>query len=110
MLKISLVQMRCEKAAMDLNLEAITGYLAEAQARDVDIVGFPEMNITGYADPTRYPQAILRVDGPEIQRFLALTRGLPMTVLAGLIEANPAVDGGAQRATAGAVPQSHHPG
>ena len=89
MLRISLVQMNCEKAAIDANLESIRHYLAEAQERSIDIVAFPEMSITGYADTDRYPQAMLKLDGPEVTRFLDLTKGNPATVLAGIIEENP---------------------
>jgi predicted amidohydrolase len=89
MLRISLVQMNCEKAAMDANLESISHYLADAQARNIDMVAFPEMSITGYADTERYPQAILQMDGPEVAQFLELTKGNPATVLAGIIEDNP---------------------
>lgn len=89
MLKVGLIQMRCEKGATAENLESTSRYLAEAVARDVDIVGFPEMSITGYADPTRYPEAILHLDGPEVAQVVEMTRGQPVTLLAGLIEANP---------------------
>jgi predicted amidohydrolase len=89
MLKIGLIQMRCEKAAMADNLASTVRYLQEAAAQHVDIIGFPEMSITGYADPTQYPEAVLRLDGPEVARVLEMTRGKPVTVLAGLIEENP---------------------
>ncbi len=92
MLRIALIQMLSEKAAIDANLRSMAAYLAEATRRGVDILGFPEMCITGYADPTRYPQAVIRLDGPEVACFLDLTRGSPVTVLAGLIEANPSGD------------------
>ncbi|NKB69697.1 MAG: carbon-nitrogen hydrolase family protein [Candidatus Latescibacteria bacterium] len=87
--RIALVQMRCEKAAIEQNLASIGRYLDEAAERWVDIVGLPEMSLTGYADPTRYPDAIIRLDGPEVARFVARTRGNPATVLVGLIEENP---------------------
>jgi predicted amidohydrolase len=90
--RVGLIQMRCEKAALEQNLTAFAGYLAEAAARRIDIVAFPEMCLTGYADPTRQPEAVLTLDGPEVTRLLAVTQGFPGTVLAGLIEANP--DGG----------------
>lgn len=80
--------MRAEKAAIAENLAVMAGTLAEAKERQIDIVGFPEMCITGYADPNRYPQAVVRLDGPEVQQFLDLTKGNPATVLAGLIEEN----------------------
>ena len=67
MLQIGLVQMRCEKAATQENLALLAGYLAQAEAGRVDILGFPEMCLSGYADPTRYPKAILGLDGPEVR-------------------------------------------
>lgn len=88
MLRICLVQMNCEKAAIGANLETMRHYLAEARQRNIDIVAFPEMSITGYADTTRYPQAILRQDGAEVAQFLEMTQGNPATVLAGIIEEN----------------------
>ncbi len=97
MLRIGLIQMRCEKGAIDENLEFISHCLAEAKERQLDFVGFPEMSITGYADPNLYPQAVIRLDGPEVQRFLELTRGNPATVMAGLIEENTGQAGRAAR-------------
>jgi predicted amidohydrolase len=88
-LRISLVQMLCEKAAITGNLEQMERYIAEAAERGVDIVGFPEMSITGYADPTKHPEATIRLDGPEVAQLVQITHGLPITVLAGLIEENP---------------------
>jgi predicted amidohydrolase len=89
-LKIALVQMRCEKGALDENLRETERHIREAAARGVDIVGFPEASLTGFADPTRYPQAIIQRDGPEMAGVLAMTRGHDMTVLPGFVEANPA--------------------
>ena len=74
---------------MGENLTRISHHLSEAAALDIDIVGFPEMSVSGYADPTRYPQAILRLDGREIEQLLDMTRGFSGTVLAGFIEDNP---------------------
>lgn len=88
-IRVGLIQMRCEKAAIDHNLAGITAYLSQASWRNIDIVGFPEMSLTGYADPTRYPEAILQLDGPEVRQFLQVTRYFNGTVLAGIIEANP---------------------
>jgi predicted amidohydrolase len=87
-LNIALVQMRCEKGAIDENLAAMHESLASAAARGVDVIAFPEASITGYIDPLRYPDAVLRVDGPEVARFVATTSGTQITAIAGLIEAN----------------------
>jgi predicted amidohydrolase len=86
---IGLVQMRCEKAAVDDNLAAIEALLHEGARRGVDVMCFPEMSITGYIDPTRQPEAMLRLDGPEVARFVALTGAAGLTALAGIVEANP---------------------
>ncbi len=89
MIRICLVQMRCEKGAVTENLSSISRWVWQAARRHVDIVAFPEMSITGYADPTRYPGARLRLDGPEVGRLLETTADFPGVVLAGLIEENP---------------------
>lgn len=88
-LRIGLIQMRCEKAALAENLAVTSHYFAEAVEKGVDIICFPEMSISGYADPTRYPEAVIQLDGPEVAHILDMTEGIPATVLAGLIEENP---------------------
>ncbi len=90
MTRIGLIQMQCEKGALQQNLETMAHTLEEAEARAVEFVGFPEMSLTGYADPAQYPEAVISLNGPEIQRLLRLTRHFSATVLVGLIEANPA--------------------
>lgn len=87
--RVALVQMRSEKAEIAGNLAATRDYLARSSELGADIVVFPEMSITGYADPTRMPAAVLSIDGETVSRFLALTRGNPAAVIAGIIEANP---------------------
>jgi len=88
-IRVGLVQMRCEKGAVVENQEHIAAYIAEAARRDIDILGFPEMSLTGYADPLRSPEVALRLDGPEVADLLKVTRGFSGAVLVGLIEANP---------------------
>lgn len=81
--------MRCEKGAIAENLESFSQHIAEADTRDIDIIGFPEMSITGYTNPTKYPESIVRLDGAEMGAVLEMTKGRKVTVLAGLIEENP---------------------
>ena len=88
-INIALVQMRCEKGAIDANLAAIAASIRSGVERGVDIICFPEMSITGYIDPTRRPEAVLRLDGPEVDRFVAMTQDTHITAIAGLVEANP---------------------
>jgi predicted amidohydrolase len=88
-LHVSLVQMRCEKGAIQENLAAMAGYLRAGAERGVDIVCFPEMCITGYIEPRQRPEAVVRLDGPEVSRFLALSAGADLTAIAGFVEENP---------------------
>ena len=48
---IGLVQMRCEKGAIDDNLAKIYAHLQDGCHHSADIMCFPEMSITGYIDP-----------------------------------------------------------
>ncbi len=89
MFRISLVQMQSEKSEIHKNLDTITHYLEAARQRNCDFVAFPEMSLTGYAAPTRFPQAVLNQDGPEVQLLLELSKGYDVLVLVGIIEANP---------------------
>jgi predicted amidohydrolase len=88
---VGLVQMRCEKGAIAANLAAIEASLRAGAAQGAEILCFPEMSITGYINPNAQPETVLRVDGPEVARLLTLTREIPVTALAGLVERN---DGG----------------
>ena len=88
-LRISLVQMHCEKGAISENMAAAAGFIEEAEKRGVDIIGFPESSITGYNEPAKYPEAVISLNGPEMAEFLTLTEGRHLTVLAGIIEENP---------------------
>lgn len=89
-LRIALAQMRCEKGDVAANLDTMAGYLRAAAHAGAEIVAFPETSITGYVDPVRYPEALVRLDGPEVARFVALTRETPSTTaIAGIVEANP---------------------
>ena len=67
-MRIGLVQMHCEKGTIAHNLETMARYLHEAVDHKVDILGFPEMSITGYADPTRHPEAVISVSRQLVER------------------------------------------
>jgi len=88
-LRIALAQMRCEKGDAAANLDTLAGSLRAAARAGAEIAAFPEASITGYVDPERYPEALVRLDGPEVARFAALTRETPVTAIAGIVEDNP---------------------
>jgi predicted amidohydrolase len=88
MITFALAQLRCEKAAVAENLAAIARIYRQADQQGASIVACPEMSLTGYIDPTRQPQAVLRLDSPEVTALVALTATGRATVLTGLVEAN----------------------
>lgn len=88
-IKLGLVQMRCEKGAIEENLSSTCAYLEAGMRQGVDIMCFPEMSITGYANPFRYPEAVLHLGGSEVARFVNMTKDMHITAIAGIIEGNP---------------------
>lgn len=88
--RFGLAQMLCEKGALADNLAQMARLVAVAQARHVDILAFPEMNLTGYINPATCPEAVLTLDSPAIGAAIALTAGSEVTALVGFVEANPA--------------------
>ena len=88
-LKIGLVQMYCEKAAIEQNLQAIQNYIEQGKALDLDFLCFPEMSITGYINPEQDPLAILTLGSREVARFVAMSASHHITLIAGIVEANP---------------------
>jgi predicted amidohydrolase len=87
-MKIALVQMNCEKAAIDRNLDLMRQAIADASAEDAAVVCFPEMCLTGYIDPAKYPQAILTLEHQAIKQLVELSGTHSICVIAGFVEHN----------------------
>ncbi|MEX2314725.1 MAG: nitrilase-related carbon-nitrogen hydrolase [Thermomicrobiales bacterium] len=88
-MRIALVKMRCEKGDIAGNLARIGAEIRAADARGVEIIAFPEMSISGYVDPARWPEAVLALESDPVREFVALTARRPITALAGIVERNP---------------------
>lgn len=88
-INLGLVQMRSEKGAIDDNLNSMRQYVTESKAKGVNIICFPEMNITGYIDPAEYPQAVLTKGHPAIKRVAEMSREYEICIIAGFVEENP---------------------
>jgi predicted amidohydrolase len=89
-LRIALVQMFCEKGAIDENLAVMSAYIDQAERRSIDIIGFPENSLTGHNDPPKSDREMILLDGDEVNDLLKMTDGKNPTILAGLVEKNPA--------------------
>jgi predicted amidohydrolase len=57
-LKIALAQVRSEKGGWPGNLRRVEEYMSQATSQRCDIVIFPEMSLSGYADPARFPHVV----------------------------------------------------
>jgi predicted amidohydrolase len=86
MVRLALVQLRCEKVDLAGNLTAHAAQIVAAVERDIGIICFPEMSLTGYVNPARMPHGVVSLDSGLVADFVALTRGRALTAVAGIIE------------------------
>ncbi len=88
-LKVALAQMRCEKGDWPSNLGRTESYIAQASEAGCHVVVLPEMGLSGYNDPSRYPESVQTLESPYIQQFATLTARYGIAASGGFIEANP---------------------
>ena len=87
-MRLALVQMRCEKAAISENVERMITFLNQASERSADIVCFPEMNITGYVAPRKFPESVIAWDDARLEPLYAWSEGSSASIIAGIVERN----------------------
>jgi predicted amidohydrolase len=88
-LRLALAQMRSEKGDWEGNLQRAEQYTKQAAAVGCHIIVLPEMSLSGYADPSKFPHAVQTLDSPWIERFVSLTTRYDIAASGGFIEANP---------------------
>ena len=72
-LKLALAQMRSEKGDWAGNLDRVEAYMGLPGAEGSDIVVFPEMSLSGYNDPAKFPDSVKTLDSEWVDRFVKLT-------------------------------------
>ena len=87
-MKLALVQMRCEKATIGDNVSRMVTFLDRAEDLSADIICFPEMNITGYLAPRKFPDAVIGWDSPRLDLLYAWSEGSRASIVAGITERN----------------------
>ncbi|MDD4503254.1 MAG: carbon-nitrogen hydrolase family protein [Clostridiaceae bacterium] len=87
-LTLGLVQMRCQKGAIEYNIISMYKYLEECRKKGVEIVCFPEMNITGCINPIKYPNAVISRYHSSIQRVADMSYIYQTIIIAGFSEKN----------------------
>ena len=88
-MKLALVQMTCEKAAIQYNVRRMITFLDQAVERGADVICLPEMNITGYAAPRKFPEAVISWDDQRLHPLHAWSESRSSSVVAGIVERNP---------------------
>ncbi len=68
-MKVGLAQIDCKLGDVKANLEKIRGFISEAKKKDVDLLVFPELSLTGYSLRSLVPEVAIRVDNPLIEEL-----------------------------------------
>jgi predicted amidohydrolase len=91
-IRAAAVQFNHHPGDKDANFEIIDDFITKAAARDVDLLCFPEMCITGYWHVRHLARTEIETlaesvpDGPSTQMLLERSRATGMCIGAGLIE------------------------
>jgi predicted amidohydrolase len=89
-LKVALAQMRCEKGDWAGNLRHTEAHMSRARDQGCHIAVFPEMGLSGYCDPGKFPDAVQPLDSAYLREFARMTPRHGIAASGGFIEANPA--------------------
>lgn len=87
-LKITLIQMNCKKGLISENLKRIEEYIRFTRAEGARLIVFPEMSITGYINPDKYPSTVLSLESEPVRRIIELSGQYGAAVVAGFVEKN----------------------
>ena len=68
-----LAAMLCHKGDVERNLAAHLGLLTEAAAEGCELALFPEMSLTGSADPAAHPEQLISLDHPAVAALAGAT-------------------------------------
>jgi predicted amidohydrolase len=68
------------------NIRQVEKWVHAARGQDVDLICFPEMNVTGYSNKNDICRSAQEISGPIVQNLRDLARSQNMTILAGIAE------------------------
>ena len=87
-----LAAIRCPKGEVERNLAAHLRLLAQAAAEGCELVLFPEMSLTGSADPATHPERLIPLDHPAVAALAEATGGTGVGTCFGVAERSPGGD------------------
>lgn len=81
-----LAAIRCEKGDLDTNLSSHLSLLASAASAGCDLAVFPEMSLTGSADPGTHPEHLVTLDHPAVTALSQATATAGVAAVFGIAE------------------------
>lgn len=84
-----LAAIRCHKGDVERNLATHLGLLARARAEGCELALFPEMSLTGSADPAARPQWLIGLDHPAVAALAEATGETGVGACFGVAERSP---------------------
>ena len=81
-----LAAINCPKGEPNTNLARHREILQQAARENCEIAVFPEMSLTGYADPEMFPSGPIKLDDPTIGKLAAETGRTGVAALFGIVE------------------------
>lgn len=88
-LRIAAVVCRCPVGATDENLDRVDYWAAQAQSESVDLICFPEMNVSGYSAGPKIRSIAEPISGPIVGRLEKTAVKYGLVILAGMAESTP---------------------
>lgn len=85
-MKIALIQMHSTKGEIKENSEIMKRFFEKLSQEGVDIMVFPEMNLTGYFDDANYKKKALALTDIEVLEIVQLTNDTNITIIFGIAE------------------------
>ena len=87
-MKLALIQMTSEKGTIEGNVRRSIAFMDKAADRRADVVCFPEMNVTGYIAPPKFPQAVITWDDPLLAPLYGWSEDNSASIVVGIVERN----------------------
>lgn len=75
-----LAQIKPKLGCVADNLTTIKGEIVKARKAGADLIVFPELALSGYFLKDLVPEAALRIDSPEIQQLIELSRSISIAI------------------------------
>lgn len=85
-IRVATAMMQSEINKTDKNIEVMHEFIRQANESDVQILCFPELNMTGYCNRTTIRDVAEPVPGPSSNQLRAFSRKYNMIILSGLAE------------------------